>query len=70
MIRKSMPSGNDPMGGNLVHVPASAATTTFRKEADERMKSFSASTTRKNSKPPNKSKGHTQSGMASLPNIA
>ena len=50
------------------HVPASTAVTVFRSVSDERMTSFSASTTRKNSRPPARSQGQTESRMASLPN--
>jgi hypothetical protein len=47
---------------------ASTAVTVLRKEPDEWMISFSASTTRKNTNPARKSQGQTQSGIASLPN--
>src|SRR5262249_36202324 len=50
------------------HVPASTAVTALRKEPDERMTSFSTSTTRKNASPPAKSQGQTQSGIASFSN--
>src|SRR5215831_14654551 len=50
----------------LLHAPASTAVTMLRKELDERMQSFSTSTTRKNTKPATISHGQTQSGMASL----
>ena len=42
------------MCGALSHAPASTAVTALRKEPDERMMSFSASTTRKNTRPPAK----------------
>ena len=51
-----------------VHAPDSTAVTAPRKEPDERMMSFSTSTTRKNTSPPTKSHGHTQRGLASLSN--
>ena len=51
-----------------LHAPASTAVTASRKEPDERMISFSASTTRKNTRPAMKSHGQTQSGMASVSN--
>ena len=49
------------------HAPASAAITALRKEPDERMTSFSAST-RRNTSPPRKSHGQTRSGIASWSN--
>src|SRR5215467_12884486 len=52
------------------HVPASTAVTALRRDADERMIIFSSSTTRKNARPPRKSRGQTQSGIASLSNSA
>src|SRR4029453_8057670 len=48
--------------------PASPAVTALRKEADERIIIFSASTTRKKTRPPRKRRGQTQGGMASLSN--
>ena len=50
------------------HAPASTAVTALRKEADERIIIFSASTTRKKIRPPRKRRGQTQSGIASLSN--
>ena len=50
----------------LRQVPASSAVTALRKEPDERMNGFSASTTRKNTRPAMISHGQTQSGAASL----
>src|SRR4030095_9637383 len=51
-----------------LYAPASTAVTPLRKEADERIIIFSASTTRKKTRPPRKRRGQTQSGMASLSN--
>ena len=52
----------------MLYAPASTAVTALRKEADERIIIFSASTTRKKIRPPRKRRGQTQSGMASLSN--
>ena len=52
----------------LLYAPASTAVTALRKEADERIIIFSASTTRKKTRPPRKRRGQTQSGIASLSN--
>ena len=53
---------------HYLHAPASTAVTALRKEADERIIIFSASTTRKKTRPPRKRRGQTQSGIASLSN--
>src|SRR5689334_438260 len=50
--------------------PASTSETARRRRADDRMTSFSASTTRKNASPPAISQGQKRSGMASVPNVA
>src|SRR5262249_61868857 len=49
-------------------VPASTAVTILRREPVERMMSFSTSTTRKKIRPPTRSHGQTQKGIASLSN--
>jgi len=50
--------------------PAATEVTALRRRGDERMTSFSASTTRKNTSPPAKSQGHTCKGTAWLPKRA
>ena len=50
------------------HPPACSSLTVLRRGPKERMMSFSASTTRKNTKPPSTSQGQTHNGMASTSN--
>jgi hypothetical protein len=58
------------VSGTRFQVPDSTAVMVLRSESDQRMMSFSVSTTKKNTRPPAKSQGQTQSGMASVPKIA